>query len=46
MNGLTNIITKINNVDVNTIEDFVALVNKSRNNEIKFTIKRNNNELN
>lgn len=41
-----DIITKINNVDVNTIEDFVALVNKSRNNEIKFTIKRNDNELN
>ena len=41
-----DIITKINNINVTSIEDFVALVNKSRNNEIKFTVKRNQQELN
>ena len=36
-----DVIKKINDIEVNTIEDFVALVNKSRNNDIKFTVKRN-----
>lgn len=40
-----DVIKKINDIEVNTIEDFVALINKSRNNEIKFTIKRNEQEL-
>ena len=40
-----DVIKKINNIEVNTIEDFVTLVNKSRNNEIKFTVKRNEQEL-
>ena len=40
-----DIITKINGININTIEDFVGMVNKSGGNELKITVIRNNNEM-
>jgi len=40
-----DIITKINGININTIEDFVGLINKSGGKELKITVERNNREM-
>ena len=38
-------IIKINGINVNTIEDFVGMINQSKGNELKITVLRNGQEL-